>query len=158
MRAKSILFAFAALYALFFVSAAEEPVLDYAAVVSRIFPECTVSFDDEKQTGTLTQNDTSIAYTVAGPKNVELDQAVDYYNYESPGLGDELLTEVLSAINRIGVHPHAWHPLSARSRRCPTRRFPYGIVYPVRDNGIVVIAVASLLRIYLLVQKPSAPR
>ena len=48
---------------------------------------------------------------------IELDEAVAYYNYESPGLGDAFLTEVLKALDRIGKFPEAWHPSSKRTRR-----------------------------------------
>jgi len=67
---------------------------------------------------------------------IELDQAIEYYNYESPGLGDAFLTETLKALDRIGEFPEAWHPLSARTRRCQMRRFPYGIIYQVRQDEI----------------------
>lgn len=40
---------------------------------------------------------------------LELDEAVEYYNRERAGLGDEFLTEVLSALDRIGRLPEAWH-------------------------------------------------
>jgi len=40
---------------------------------------------------------------------IELDEAVEYYNYELPGLGDAFLTEVLSALDRIGEFPEAWN-------------------------------------------------
>lgn len=33
---------------------------------------------------------------------VELDDAISYYNYDVPGLGDAFLTEVLNALGRIG--------------------------------------------------------
>jgi hypothetical protein len=36
---------------------------------------------------------------------IELDQAIEYYNCESPGLGDAFLTEVLKALDRIGEFP-----------------------------------------------------
>ena len=77
---------------------------------------------------------------------IELDQAIEYYNYESPGLGDEFLTEVLKVIDRIGKFPEAWHRLSKRTRRCQTRRFPYGIIYQIREEEILVVAVANLHR------------
>lgn len=77
---------------------------------------------------------------------IELDQAIDYYNYESPGLGRDFLTEVLKAVDRIGEYPEAWHRLSKRTRRCQTRRFPYGIIYQIRGDVILVIAVANLHR------------
>ena len=38
---------------------------------------------------------------------IELDDAIDYYNYEVPGLGDAFLTEVLNALDRIGDFPEA---------------------------------------------------
>jgi toxin ParE2 len=41
---------------------------------------------------------------------IELDDAIEYYNYEVPGLGDAFLTEVLNALDRIGNFPEAWHP------------------------------------------------
>jgi plasmid stabilization system protein ParE len=77
---------------------------------------------------------------------LELDEAVEYYNNESAGLGNQFLAEVLRAIDRIGEFPEAWHRLSQRTRRCRTRRFPYGIVYQIRGSEILVIAVANLRR------------
>lgn len=76
----------------------------------------------------------------------ELDEAVYYYNNEFPGLGDVFLTEVLKCLNRIASFPHSWQPCSKRTRRCQTRRFPYGIIYQVRDEEILVVAVANLHR------------
>lgn len=39
---------------------------------------------------------------------IELDDAIEYYNYEIPGLGDAFLTEVLNTLDRIGKYPEAW--------------------------------------------------
>ena len=75
---------------------------------------------------------------------IELDDAVLYYNYEVPGLGDAFLNEVLNALDRIGGFPEAWHPCSKRTRRCQTRRFPYGIIYQIRQEEILIVAVANL--------------
>lgn len=77
---------------------------------------------------------------------MELDDATEYYNYEVPGLGDAFLAEVLKTLDRIGRFPEAWHPCSKRTRRCQTRRFPYGIVYQIREKEILVVAVANLHR------------
>lgn len=38
---------------------------------------------------------------------IELDEAVSYYNLEFPGLGDAFLSEVLNALDRIGRFPKA---------------------------------------------------
>ena len=41
---------------------------------------------------------------------IELDEAIKYYNYEVSGLGEVFLTEVSKALDRIGRFPEAWHP------------------------------------------------
>lgn len=76
----------------------------------------------------------------------ELDEAIAYYNNESKGLGDIFLKEVLAALDRIGSFPEAWHPCSKRTRRCQARRFPYGLIYQIRNNLILIVAVAHLHR------------
>jgi len=75
---------------------------------------------------------------------IELDEAVAYYNHEVSGLGQEFLTEVSKTLDRIGRFPEAWHPCSKRTRRCRTRRFPFGIIYQIRKDEILVVAVANL--------------
>ena len=77
---------------------------------------------------------------------IELDDAIEYYNYEVPGLGDAFLTEVLNALDRIGEFPEAWHSCSKKARRCQTRRFPYGVIYQMREQEILVVAIANLHR------------
>ena len=77
---------------------------------------------------------------------IELDDAITYYNYELPGLGDAFLYEVLNALDRIGEFPEAWHSCSKRTRRCQTRRFPYGVIYQIREQEILVVAIANLHR------------
>ncbi|MHC1729050.1 MAG: type II toxin-antitoxin system RelE/ParE family toxin [Syntrophobacteraceae bacterium] len=77
---------------------------------------------------------------------IELDEAIQFYNYEAAELGDDFLAEVLEALDRIARFPAAWHPCSQRTRRCQTRRFPYGIIYQVREEDILVIAIANLHR------------
>ncbi len=76
----------------------------------------------------------------------ELDQAIEYYNSESPGLGAELLNEILNTLDRIVNFPKAWHPLSENTRRCQTSRFPYGLIYSVLENEILIISVSNLHR------------
>jgi len=77
---------------------------------------------------------------------IELDDAIEYYNYEVPGLGEAFLKEVLNTLDRIGKYPEAWQPSSKRTRRCQTRRFPYGIMYQIRKDEILVVAIANLHR------------
>lgn len=85
-------------------------------------------------------------YSFHPSAQVELDEAVDYYEECRLGLGLEFSREVYSAIYRIMHFPEAWSPLSKNTRRCLTNRFPYGIIYQVLNDEIVIIAVMQLNR------------
>jgi plasmid stabilization system protein ParE len=76
----------------------------------------------------------------------ELKEAVVYYEREEAGLGLRFLDEIDSAVNRILRFPYAWHPVSARSRRCRTHRFPFGLLYQIRADEILITAVMDLRR------------
>ncbi len=76
----------------------------------------------------------------------ELTDAVDYYNGQSGGLGYEFADEISQTIRRILSFPEAWTSLSVRTRRCRTRRFPYGIVYQIRGDIILIVAIMHLRR------------
>jgi hypothetical protein len=74
----------------------------------------------------------------------ELIETVCYYNSQSPGLGFEFAAEVTHTLERINQYPLAWYQLSKRTRRCRTNRFPYAVIYQIRKNYILVIAVMHL--------------
>ena len=76
----------------------------------------------------------------------ELKEAMTYYEREQPGLGLAFLNEIDSAIDRILRFPRGWHPVSARSRRCRTHRFPFGLLYQIRTDEILITAVMDLRR------------
>ena len=76
--------------------------------------------------------------------DAEFVEAVDYYNLQSDGLGFEFVVEVKRALERIRQYPEAWAPLSKRTRRCRTNRFPYGLIYQIRENTILIGALISL--------------
>jgi len=77
---------------------------------------------------------------------LELDEAVSYYDRQRAGLGREFATEVSRAAGRILEYPHAWQQLGDETRRCQLNRFPYGLVYAVEDDAVVVLAVMFLRR------------
>lgn len=80
------------------------------------------------------------------PAEAELAEAVTYYNYQRVGLGDEFLVDLLGVIDRIQRYPHAWPHIAQKVRRCRLRRFPYGVLYHLRDHEIFVVAVAHMHR------------
>ncbi len=76
---------------------------------------------------------------------IEFEEAVDYYNRAKSGLGFEFAAEVKRTLQRVKNFPEAWHPLSKRTRKCITNRFPYGI-NQIRKEYILIIAVMHLNR------------
>ena len=76
----------------------------------------------------------------------EFAEAVDYYNRQCPGLGYEFAAEVQRGFDRIVRHPQAWPLFGKKARRCLTDRFPFGILYRVRRDQILVGGIMHLRR------------
>lgn len=77
---------------------------------------------------------------------VELAAAITYYAGEESGLGSRFLLEVEATVRLIEAHPLAWMPLSPRARRCRVKHFPYGLIYQVRTEEILIVSVMDLRR------------
>jgi toxin ParE2 len=73
---------------------------------------------------------------------IELDQAVRWYEAQAPGLGDAFLIEVLATLDRVVRYPEAWQALDDSIRRCRLTRFPYGVIYAMEGGDVLVLAVA----------------
>jgi hypothetical protein len=78
------------------------------------------------------------------PAEAEFLEAIAYYNQQSEGLGFEFALEIERTLERIMQYPKAWTSLSKRTRRCRTNRFPYGIIYQMRTDTLLVVAVMHL--------------
>ena len=76
----------------------------------------------------------------------ELNQAVDYYNHCQPFLGWDFAREVYSTIQNILIYPEAWTPLSKNTRRCLVNRFPFGVIYQIKKEEVLIISVMQLNR------------
>lgn len=85
-------------------------------------------------------------YTFHPAAEKELSESADYYEESQKGLGGEFLREIYRTIQNIVTFPDAWSPLSTSTRRCLSKRFPYGIVYQVTKNEVLIIAVMNLNR------------
>ncbi len=46
----------------------------------------------------------------------------------------------------FSFHPEAWTLLNSEIRRILVRRFPYGVLYSIEENGIFILAVMNLHR------------
>ena len=80
------------------------------------------------------------------PAEEELAEAATYYQSLSPRLGVTFVEEIGATVDRILLHPTAWTRVSEHHRRCLTRRFPFGLIYTVGDDEIVVVSVMNLRR------------
>ena len=76
----------------------------------------------------------------------ELLDAARYYESRAEGLGLDFLSEIESALDSIASSPMTWPTIEGDLRRRLVRRFPFGILYRVDPEEIVVTAVAHLKR------------
>jgi len=72
----------------------------------------------------------------------EINEAADFYDIRSPGLGNEFIDEIQRAIGRISQFPEAAPLVRGRVRKRPIAKFPYSLIYSVRPDEIRVLAVA----------------
>jgi plasmid stabilization system protein ParE len=87
-----------------------------------------------------------MTYRFLSPAQDDLARAMDYYEQAVPGLGLEFLDEVERTVSRILLQPEAWKPVSEQHRRCRMRRFPYGLIYSIAGDEILISAVFHLGR------------
>ena len=80
------------------------------------------------------------------PARAELTDAISYYNTQSEGLGYEFAAEIKRTLGRIAQYPDAWFKLSKRTRRCRTNRFSYGVIYQIREDTLLIVAIMHLSR------------
>jgi toxin ParE2 len=80
----------------------------------------------------------------AAAAELELDEAVAFYESRRSGLGEAFAQEAKTAADLILAFPHAWQSLGKDVRRCRLNRFPYGLVYAAESETIVILAVMHL--------------
>ena len=76
----------------------------------------------------------------------ELEQAVEFYESRQTNIGLEFLEEIYSTIYRIIDFPEAFPLISKNARRCLTNRFPFAVIYQIRENEIFILAITHLAR------------
>lgn len=77
----------------------------------------------------------------------EVQQAFDWYEAQSEGLGLEFLRAIEACLAGLIRNPLAYTIIKAPNvRRALVRRFPYALFYLVDDEAIVVIAVFNVKR------------
>jgi toxin ParE1/3/4 len=77
---------------------------------------------------------------------IEFSEAVLYYSEKSPELGSAFYIEVESVIQRVIVNPTLFRIIEEDVRRCLTKRFPYGVLYTIEEDYILIVAIMHCSR------------
>jgi len=72
----------------------------------------------------------------------ELNEAAAYYAQARPGLGEAFIAEVQHAVEDLAASPLGGMALEKDVRWWLVKRFPYSVLYRVRDDHIRILALA----------------
>lgn len=77
----------------------------------------------------------------------DLDEAVDWYELQSPGLGTEFLRSLEAILSRVQRDPKAFPVVQgSNTRRALMRRFPFAVIYTATDSAIIIFAIFHVKR------------
>jgi plasmid stabilization system protein ParE len=76
----------------------------------------------------------------------ELNDAAHYYELEQPGLGTAFIIDIQRCTEAILRYPLAGPVVLGTIRRRLCQRFPYGLLYTVREDELRILAVMHLRR------------
>ena len=85
-------------------------------------------------------------YEFLAPAQAELDEAFDFYQGRRPGLGDDLTADFERTVAEILQNPSIGRRLAGNVRRWPFHDFPYALIYQIRPDFILIVAVAHFRR------------
>lgn len=71
----------------------------------------------------------------------EIGEAREWYELQSPGLGEEFIAAMELQLKRLEQAPLLYAEIIPGVRRALLPRFPFGLFYAVRDNLVHVLAV-----------------
>jgi plasmid stabilization system protein ParE len=70
----------------------------------------------------------------------EVQEAFDYYEQKSEGLGFEFMRSLDAALQSVKRNPSAYQEIYKNTRRVLLRKFPYALFYIAEETRIIVIA------------------
>ena len=73
----------------------------------------------------------------------EYEQAAIYYADRAPDLGLRFVEAVEECVRRVLEAPTRWRFVEEDVRRCLTRVFPYGVLYTIEPEYVLIVAVMS---------------
>jgi plasmid stabilization system protein ParE len=84
--------------------------------------------------------------TLLHEAEIELWEAVAYYEEKASGLGLDFASEIERSLEILREAPERWSLRPDGTRRFLTQRFPYLIVYTHESDQIWVVAIAHCKR------------
>ncbi len=84
--------------------------------------------------------------TILHEAEVELWEAVAYYEDRAMGLGLDFETAIERSMQSIAEHPERWPLRADGTRRYLVQRFPYLVVYAYVKHHVWILAVAHCKR------------
>jgi hypothetical protein len=81
-----------------------------------------------------------------GEAQAEMVDAARFYDSHLFGLGQRFLDAVERAISDIEANPRRWPAIARKVRRRLVGRFPYGVLYLMSGDKLIVVAVMHLHR------------
>ncbi len=76
----------------------------------------------------------------------EYRKAAVHYSERDPGLALRFIEAVEETIQKILEAPTRWRVIDEDVRRCLTRIFPYGVLYTLEQDFILIVAVMHCSR------------
>src|SRR3989304_6341294 len=76
----------------------------------------------------------------------EYEAAALYYAERDPPVGRRFVAAVEDAIDRILDFPTRWRVPDEDARRCLTGGFPYGVLYTIEPDFVLIVAVMHCSR------------
>ena len=76
----------------------------------------------------------------------EYEAATRYYAERDPRVAEHFVTAVEDAIERILDSPTRWRIVDEDVRRCLTHLFPYGVLYTIEPDFVLIVAVMHCSR------------
>lgn len=77
---------------------------------------------------------------------IEYAEAVKYYTEQRVEVAQAFIDAIEDAIYRIRESPARYAVIDEDVRRCMARRFPYGILYTIEQDYILILAVMHCSR------------
>ena len=76
------------------------------------------------------------------PSEVELQDAIDFYNDQMDGLSEQFYGSFLDTVRYIETGSDMWRRVGENTRRANIKRFPYLVLYVHDHRDILVTCIA----------------